>query len=100
MALEIVKVLHVSTFSVELIIPESFHVLHVSGRWVSQNHMNSIGGWLQLKSCWIHTQVTKNGFSSSGYYGQKNVDLPLGPDKQIRMNAVEGRGSPHIYTNL
>jgi len=79
MVLEIVKVLHVSTFSVELIIPESFHVLHVSGRWVSQNHMNSIGGWLQLKSCWIHTQVTKNGFSSSGYYGQKKRGFTIGP---------------------
>jgi len=25
-------------------------------------HMISIGGWLHLKSCWVHTHVTKNCF--------------------------------------
>jgi len=34
-----------------------------------------------------------------GYWGQ-NVDLPLALVKQMRIHAVEGRGSPHIYTNL
>ena len=34
---EIVKVLHVSTVSVEEIIPESFHASLVSARWVSHN---------------------------------------------------------------
>jgi len=28
------------------------------------------------------------------------MGLPLGPVKQIRIHAVERRGSPHIYTNL
>jgi len=37
MVSEIVKVLYISTVSIELIIPESFHVLHVSACWVSQN---------------------------------------------------------------
>jgi len=23
-------------------------------------HMIGIGGWLHLKSCWVHAQVTKN----------------------------------------
>ena len=34
---EIVKVLHVSTVSMKEIIPESFHVLYVCARCVSQN---------------------------------------------------------------
>ena len=34
---EILKVLHISAVSVKWIIPESFHVSHVSARWVSQN---------------------------------------------------------------
>jgi len=34
---EIVNVLHVSTVSIEEIIPESFHVFHVSACWASQN---------------------------------------------------------------
>ena len=55
-----VKVLHVSTVRVKEIIRESFHVLNVSARWVSQNA--SVTGWLHLKSCWVHTQVTKNRF--------------------------------------
>jgi len=33
----IVKVLHVSTAIIEYIISQSFHVRHVSARWVSQN---------------------------------------------------------------
>ena len=37
MVSETVKVLYVSTVSVEQIIPESFHVLHMSARWVFQN---------------------------------------------------------------
>jgi len=37
MVSETVKVLYVSTVSVEQIIPESFHVLHVSAHWVSEN---------------------------------------------------------------
>ena len=53
-----------------------------------------VSGWLHLKSCWVHTQVTKNVLSSFGYWGQ-NVDLSLKP---IRIHAMEGRGSPHIYT--
>jgi len=53
-------------------------------------HMIGIGGRLHLKSCWVHAQVTKNSLSSFGYWRQ-NVDLPLGPIKQIRIHAVEGR---------
>ena len=60
-------------------------------------HMIGIGGWLHLKSCWVHTQVTKNCFV---VVWLQNVDLSLGPVKQIRIHAVEGRGSSHIYTNL
>jgi len=62
-------------------------------------HMIGIGGWLHLKSCWVYTHVTKNSLSSFGCWRQI-VDLTLGPTKQIRIHAVEGRGSPHVYTNL
>jgi len=61
--------------------------------------MIGIGGWLHLKSCWVHTQVTKTCFVVFYYsYWGQNVDFPLCPIKQIRIHAVEGRGSPHIYS--
>ena len=63
--------------------------------------MIGIGGWLHLKSCWVHTQVTKTCFVVFYYsYWGQNVDFPLCPIKQIRIHAVEGRGSPHIYSFL
>jgi len=64
-------------------------------------HMIGVSGRLHLKSCWAHTQVTKNCFVVVWLLGWgQNMDLPLGLVRQIRINAVEGRGSPHIYTNL
>ena len=54
-------------------------------------HMITIGRWLHFKSCWVHTQVTNNCFV---------VVWLLGPTKQIRIHTLEGRGLPHIYTNL
>ena len=63
-------------------------------------HVIGIGGWLHLKSCWVHTRVTNNCFVIVWLLETKRVDLPLGPVKQIRIHAVEGRGLPHIYTNL
>ena len=62
-------------------------------------HMIGIGGWLHLKSCWVHTHVTKNCFVVVWLLVTK-FGLPLGPIKQIRIHAVEGPGPPHIYTNL
>jgi len=62
-------------------------------------HMIGIGGWLHLKSSWVHTQVTKNCFVIVWLLGT-SIDFPLGPIKQMRIHAVEGRGSPHIYRNL
>ena len=41
--------------------------------------MIGIGGWLYLKICWVHTQVTKNFFFSSFGYWRQNMDLSLGP---------------------
>ena len=61
-------------------------------------HMIGIGGWLHLKSCWVHTH-DKELFCRRLVTGDK-TDLLLGPVKQIRIHAVEGRGFPHIYTNL
>ena len=61
--------------------------------------MIGIDGWLHLELL-VHTQVTKNCFVIVWLLETKRVDLPLGPVKQIRIHAVERRGSPHIYTNL
>ena len=36
---------------------------------------------------------------SFGYWVQ-NVDFSLGPAKQLRIRAVEGRSLPYIYRNL
>jgi len=64
-------------------------------------HVIGIGGWLHLKSCWVHAQVTKTCFVVFYYsYWGQNVDFPLCPIKQIRIHAVEGRGSQHIYSFL
>jgi len=59
--------------------------------------MMSISGWLHL--CWVHTQVTKNCFAVVLLLETKR-ELSLGPIKQIRIHAMEGRGLPHIYRNL
>ena len=100
MVSEIVIVLHVSTVSFYCkIIPESFHMLNVSARWVSQNLRTHDRHWRVASSRaarFIHNDRTVLSF---GYWGQ-NVDLSLGPVKQIRIHALEARGSPHIYTNL
>jgi len=98
MVSEIVKVLHVSTVSMEKIIPESFRVYHVSPRWVCKNvSAHDRCQWVAssqelLGSCTCDKEL----LSSFGYWGQ-NADLPLSPIKQIRIHAVEERGSPHIY---
>jgi len=64
-------------------------------------HMIGVCGWLHLKSCWVHAQVTKTCFVVFYYsYWGQNVDFPLCPIKQIRIQAVEGRGSQHIYSFL
>ena len=75
MVSEIVKVLRASTASVELI-PESFHVLHVSSK--ISVHMIGIGGWLHLKSCWFYTQVTENCFVIVWLLGTKHA-FTIGP---------------------
>jgi len=62
-------------------------------------HMISIGGWLHLELLGSYT-CDKELFCRCLGTGDKKVDLPLGPNKQIGIHAVEGRGSPHIYTNL
>jgi len=41
-------------------------------------HMISIGGWLHLKSCWVHTQVTKNCFVVVWLMGT-NRGFTIGP---------------------
>ena len=77
-------------------------MLHVSGDWVSQNlnahdrHRRVASSQELLGS---NTRDKELFCHQYGYWGQ-NVDLLLGPIKQIRIHAVEGRGSPHIYTNL
>jgi len=53
---------------------------------ISDVHMIGIGGWLHLKSCWVHTQVKKNCFVVVWLLGTKY--------------AVDRCGSPHIHTNL
>jgi len=57
------------------------------------------GGFISRAVGFIHEWQRTVFLLSFGYWGQ-NVDLPLGPVKQIRIYAVEGRGSLHIYTNL
>ena len=51
------------------------------------------GGFISRAVGFIH-KWQRTVLLSFGYWGQ-NVDLPLGPIKQIRIHAVEGRGSPH-----
>jgi len=59
-----------------------------------------LGGFISIAAGFIHKwQRGRTVLSSFGCWGQ-NADLPLGPNKQIRIHAVEGHGSPHIYTNL
>ena len=41
-------------------------------------HMIGIGGWLHLKSCWVHTQVTKNCFVVIWLLGTKR-GFTIGP---------------------
>jgi len=53
-------------------------------------HMIGIGGWLHRKSCWFIHMQQRTVLLLFGYWGQ-NVDLSLGPIKQIRIHAVEGR---------
>jgi len=82
------------------IIPESFLVLPVYARWVSQNLSAHDRHWrVTISSCWVHTHVTKNCFVVVWLLGTKR-GFTIGPIKQIRIHAVEGCGSPHIYTNL
>jgi len=73
----------------------------MSARWVSQSLTahDRIGGWLYLEMLGSYTRDKELFLSLFGYWGQ-NVDLPLALVKQMRIHAVEGRGSPHIYTNL
>jgi len=58
----------------------------------------SAGGFISRAAGFTH-KWQRTVLLSTGYWGQ-NIDLSLGPTKQIRIHAVEGRGSPHIYTNL
>ena len=68
-------------------------MLHVSAHWVSQNLSAQrtwsalAGGFISRAAGFIH-KWQRNVMSG------QNVDLPLGPVKQIRIHAVEGRGSP------
>jgi len=41
-------------------------------------HMIGIGGWLHLKSCWVHTHVTKNCFVVAWLLGTK-CGFTIGP---------------------
>jgi len=41
-------------------------------------HMIDIGGWLHLKSCWVHTRVTKNCFVVVRLLGTK-CEFTIGP---------------------
>ena len=41
-------------------------------------HMIGIGGWLHLKSCWVHTHVTKNCFVVVWLLGTKH-GFTIGP---------------------
>ena len=65
---QIVKVLHVSTVSMEKIIPESFRVYHVSPRWVSKNvSAHDRCQWVaSSQELLVHIHVTKNCLSSFG----------------------------------
>jgi len=55
--------------SVKEIIPETFHVLRVSARWVSQNLSAHDRHW--RVSPWVHAQVTKNCFVVVSLLGTK-----------------------------
>jgi len=41
-------------------------------------HVIGIAGWLHLKSCWVHTQVTKNCFVVVWLLGTKH-GFTIGP---------------------
>jgi len=77
-------------------------VLHVCARWVSQNLSARDRRWRVASSQELLRLYTcdKELFCRRMIYWGQNVDLPLGPSEQIRIHAVEGRGSPHTYTNL
>ena len=96
----IVKVLHVSTAIIEYIISQSFHVQHVSARWVAQN-LGAHDRHRRVASSRAagFTHVTKNCFVIVWLMGTKRR-FTTGPNKQLTIHAVEGCGSPHIYTNL
>jgi len=47
----------------------------------------------------VHTHATKNCFIVVWLLGTKH-GFTIGTTKQIGIHAVEGRESPHIYTNL
>ena len=47
-------------------------------------HMIGICGWLHLKSCWVHAQVTKTCFVVFYYsYWGQNVDFPSCPISKL-----------------
>ena len=77
-------------------------MLRVSGCWVSPNlsahdqHLRVSSSQELLGSYTCDKEL----FCRCLGTGDKKVDLPLGPIKQIGIHAAEGRGSPHIYTNL
>ena len=90
------------------IIPESFHVLQccmcllVVSPKISV-HTISIGGWLHLKRCWVHTQVTKNCFVVVWLLGTKGDIYHWA--HLAKQNSCSGKtswssGFPHIYRNL
>ena len=77
-------------------------MLNVSALWVSQNlsahdRCQWVASSQQLLSSYASDEELF--LSSSGCWGQI-ADLSLGPTKQIRIHAVEGRGLPHIYINV
>jgi len=78
-------------------------VLNVSAHWVSQNLSAHNRHWRMASPS---SQELLGSYTSDielfcrRLVTGQNVELPLGPVKQIKIHAVERRGSPHIYTNL
>jgi len=102
MASAIAKELHISIVSIVQIIPESFHVLHVSAPWVSQNLSARDRHWRVASSQELLGSYTcdKEMFCRRFVTGDKKRIYHLAPISKIKIRALEGHGSPHIYTNL
>jgi len=60
-------------------------------------HMISVSGWLHLKSCWVHTQATKNCFVVVWLLGTERG--PLGSLSKLEFMQWKDRPNLHESVN-